>query len=121
MQPGRNSERRIMHIGDLVNAAALLIVGLFLGSVVNDLVRMATTDWLFALFIVLLFASLFLVVWIFDILFDRFFPIGIRTSRNSQGKERKPLPLLVSLPTGFVVGMVLARLGLDEAVLGVIF
>ncbi len=120
METGRNPERRSMHIGDWVNAAALFVVGLFLGSLVEDLVQLATTDWPFAVFIVVLFAGLFFFVWIFDKLFDRLFPIGIRPSRNPQDNKRKPVPLLVSLPAGFLLGIVLAMLGLDDMVLSVI-
>jgi hypothetical protein len=93
------------------------VVGILLGSVVDNLVQLAKTDWPFAVFIILLFTVLFLFVLMSDKLFDSLFPIGIRQPHNPEYKERRPLPLLGSLPAGFFIGIVLARLGLDGVVL----
>jgi hypothetical protein len=55
---------------------------------------------------------------VFDKLFDRLFSIGVRPARKPQAQGRTPLPRLLSLPAGVVLGVVLARLGLATTILG---
>ena len=113
-----------MDFDDWVYAAISVVFGIFLGSMVDSLVQMSTTDLPFALFMTFLFAALFFFMWIsikpLDWLFDWLTSRFTQSSRNLEDKQRKPIPLLVSLPAGFVLGVALARLELDEAVLGLV-
>ena len=53
-------------------------------------------------------------------LFDRLFPIGIRPARNPRPQSPKPLVRVLSLPVGFMLGVVLAGLDLDGTILGLL-
>ena len=114
MEADSNRERRAMNFGDWVHAAASLAFGSFLGSLVYALTEEATTDWPFAVFMALIIATLFFFMSIYNKLFD-WFVMG--SSSDESDKKRKPLTSLISLPAGFVLGIVLARLGLDDAIL----
>jgi hypothetical protein len=59
-------------------------------------------------------------MWASDKLLDRLFPIGVRPAPKPQTSGRTPLPRLLSLPAGVVLGVVLARLGLDDTILGML-
>lgn len=115
------SERRRMQVGDWFNAAINIVIGLFLGVAADGLVQLATTDfWPMTVIILFLFAGVFLFERVVDKSIDTLFPSGIRPARKPQVKERTPLPRLLSLPAGVVLGIVLARTGLDTMILGVI-
>jgi len=118
---GRTKERRRMQAGDWFNAAVNLLIGLLLGSFVDGLVQLVTTGlWLSAVIITLLFGGLFLFMWVFDKVTDPLFSIGVRPAPKPQVKGRTPLLRLMSLPVGVLLGVVLARLGLDDKILGMI-
>jgi len=120
-ESGSVNERRRMQFGDWLNAAISLIIGMLLGSVVDGLAQLVTTGlWLSAVVIVLVGAGFFLFMLVFDKLSDRLFLIGVRPATKQQAKGRTPLPRLVSLPVGVVLGVVLTRLGFDGAILGMI-
>ncbi len=115
------SERRKMQAGDWANAAINAAIGVLLGSAADGLVQMATTEfWPVALIITLLSVGLFFLVVLSDKLLDRLFSIGVRPARHPRAEGRKPLLRVLSMPAGFVLGVVLARIGLDGAILGVI-
>jgi len=83
--------------------------------------QLATTAfWPLAVVIPLLFAGVFLFSWVLDMLTDRLFTIGVRPARTPKEEGRTPLLRLLSLPVGLVLGVALARLGLDETILGAI-
>jgi len=118
---GRTKERRRMQAGDWFNAAINLLVGLLLGSFVDGLVQLVATGlWLSAVIISLLSGGLFLFMLVFDKVTDPLFPIGIRPAPTPQVKGRTPLLRLMSLPVGVLLGVLLARLGLDDKILGMI-
>ena len=110
-----------MQVGDWANAAINLVIGVLLGSAADGLVQLATTAfWPLAVVIPLLFAGVFLFSWVLDMLTDRLFSIGVRPARTPKEEGRTPLLRLLSLPVGLVLGVALARLGLDETILGAI-
>jgi hypothetical protein len=110
-----------MQGGDWVNAAISVVIGVFLGSAADGLVQLATTAfWPIAVITPLLFAGLFLFMLVLDRLLDRLFSIGVRPARKPKEEGRTPLPRLLSLPAGVVLGVVMARLGLDTMILGVL-
>jgi hypothetical protein len=110
-----------MQVGDWANAAINLVIGVLLGSAADGLVQLATTAfWPLAVVIPLLFAGVFLFSWVLDMLTDRLFTIGVRPARTPKEEGRTPLLRLLSLPVGLVLGVALARLGLDETILGAI-
>lgn len=115
------SERRSMGTGDWINAVINALIGFLLGSAIYGLVQLvASGSWLMAMILVFLGGGLFLIVVLSDKLFDRLFPIGIRPAKNPQTQPPKPLLRVLSLPLGFLLGFVLAVLGLDGMVLGLL-
>lgn len=115
------SERRRMQIGDWINAAFLLVIGVFLGFVVDGILQLATTSfWPLAIILLLMFAGIFLFELLMDKLFSRIFPIGVRPAHKSQAKKRKPLAIYLSLPVGVILGVGFARLGLTDTIFGMI-
>jgi len=115
------NERRGMQMGDWVNAAINVVIGVLLGSAADGLIQLATTSfWPLAVVIPLLFAGVFLFSWALDLLTDRLFTIGVRPAPKPKEKGRTPLPRLLSLPAGLILGIALARLGLDNKILAVI-
>jgi hypothetical protein len=76
--------------------------------------------WMMAMILLLLGGGLFLAIALFDKLFDRLFTVGIRPARNPQPQSPKPLLRVISLPLGLILGVVLAVLDLDGAVLGLL-
>lgn len=112
------SERRSMQVGDWFTAAINLVIGVLLGSAADGLVKLATTAfWPLAVVIPLLLAGVFLFSWVLDVLTDRLFTIGIRPARKPKQEGRTPLPRFLSLPVGVVLGVAIARLGLDDRIL----
>jgi hypothetical protein len=110
-----------MQAGDWINAVVNLLIGLLLGSFVDGLIQLVATGlWLSALIITLLFGGLFLFIVISDKVTDNLFPTGVRPALKTQGKVRKPLLRLISLPLGALFGAALARLGLDDKILGML-
>ena len=121
VEEGRMSERRRMQIGDWINAGFLLAIGVFLGFVVDGVLQLATTSyWPLAIILLLIFAGIFLFESLMDKLFSRIFSIGVRPADKTQAQKRRPLPVLLSLPAGVILGIALARLGLADTITGVI-
>ena len=114
---GKRTEETVMQAGDWIYAMVNVVVGVFLGVVIEGLVRLMTTAfWPVAVLILLPSAALFFFESLFDGLVDRVFSRGIRPARKPQTGNRTPLRL--SLPTGVVLGVVFARLGLGNRLLG---
>ena len=113
------SARRSMQLGDWFNAAVSLVVGVLLGWAADGLVQLVTTAfWPLAVVIPLLFAGVFVFSWLLDVLTNRFFSIGVRPARERKQDGHMPLPRLLGLAMGLVLGVALARLGLDDVILG---
>ena len=112
------NEQRKMGVFDWINAAFNFVIGILLGSVIYGLAQLvAGGAWLMALIILFLAASLFLFMVLSDKLFDRVLPIGIRSAKTPQAQRLKPLLRVLSLPAGFVLGVVLAAMDLDRTIL----
>ena len=115
------TERRKMGIGDGFNTVINVLIGALLGSAAYGLLQLvASGAWLMAMILVLLGGGLFLFMVLSDKLFDRLFRIGIRPPKNPQPQPPKPLLRVLSLPLGFLVGVVLALLGLDRTILALL-
>ena len=113
------TNRAVMQSGDWANAAVNVVIGVFLGIVINGLVQLISTGlWSVAVLIVVLAAVLFFLESWFDGLFEKVFPSGIRPARKSKKVRKAPLARRLSLPSGLVLGIVLAGLGLDGRILG---
>jgi len=103
---------------DWINAAFNVLIGVLLGFVIHGLVQLVASGfWLMALILLLLGGGLFLFMVLFDKLFDRLFTIWIRPASSPQQQRTKPLLRVLSLPLGFVFGVVLAVLDLDGRML----
>lgn len=112
------SERRKMDVNDWISAAFNLLIGALLGSVIYGLMQLVVSGWwLMAVIIVLLGGGLFLFMFLCDKLFDRLFLSWIKPARNPRPQMPKPLLRILSLPVGFILGIVLAVLGLDRTIL----
>lgn len=111
-------KRRTMATDDWIHASINALIGVLLGSVAYGLLQLAAGgSWLMAIILVLLGGGLFLFMVLFDTLFDRLFPIGIRPAKDPQPRPPKPLLRVFSLPLGLILGMALAALGLDRTIL----
>jgi hypothetical protein len=107
-----------MQLGDWLNAATLLIIGVLLGIAIDAMAQLATTPyWPLVILIPLMFGGVLLLDGLLNRLANRIFPSAIRTVGKSESKPRKPLALLLSLPAGLILGIVLARFGLANTVL----
>ena len=116
---GKPIDALVMQSGDWANAAVNLLMAVFLGIIISGLVQLISTDlWPAALLIVVLAAVLlFLESWV-DVLFEKVFPSGIRPGHKSNKVRRAPTARRLSLPSGLVLGIVLAGLGLGDRFLG---
>lgn len=112
-----------MGIGDWINAAFLVVIGVLLGLAANGLAGLVLDGaWLFALMLLVICGGAVLLFFLFDGLLDRLFarvfPGGVRPAAVSYPAARKPLALLASLPGGLVLGVFLAQSGLAPTILG---
>ncbi len=111
-------DRRKMQIGDWLNGAAILAVGLFLGMAVGELINLeGAAFWLTIVYVFIPFGFVFLFIFFLDDLMDRSLFSGIKPASSNGTEKRKPLALLFSLPTGFVIGVIGAQFGLSEVLL----
>ena len=114
----RMTNRRSMKIGDWVNAAFILAGGVYLGLAIDSVFHLeGLLFWLGAISVPIIFGGIVFFGRMIDWLFDRMFPTGIKPSRRSRPKEPKPLALLFSLPTGILIGVIAAQVGLRELLL----
>jgi hypothetical protein len=117
------SERRGMEPEDWLSASFNVAAGLFLGLALNGLLQLVVDGfWPLALTVGALSAGAALLLIAFDGLLDkltdRIFPSGVRPSQSPQKDRRKPIARLLSLPAGILLGVILAQLGLTQAILG---
>lgn len=111
------NERRSMELGDWLQAAVNVVLGVFVGIVVFGLTQLVVSGaWLMALILVVLGFGYFVFVLLADKLFDWIFPSGIRTV-GKRKHQPKPLLRALSLPAGLLLGIALAGLGLDRVLL----
>jgi|GEM_PF-749713 len=119
---GKQIDALVMQSGDWANAAVNVVIGVFLGIVINGLVQLISTGlWSVAVLIVVLAAVLFFLESWFDGLFEKVFPSGIRPARKPKKVRKAPLARRISFPSGLVLGIVLAGLGLGDRLLGWLF
>jgi hypothetical protein len=116
---GKPVDALVMRPGDWFNAVINVVMGVLLGILIDCLVQLISTDlWPAAVLIVVLAAVLmFLDSWI-DVLFDKVFSSGIRPAHKLKKVRKAPMVRRLSLPSGLVLGVVLAGLGLGDRVLG---
>ncbi len=111
-------QRRSMELWDWVNATFLLLIGLLLGIALDGIGQLVATGfWIMALILVLLFLAVFLFELLMDKVFNRFFTIGVRQVNEPGTNKYRPLIVMFSLPSGILIGVLLARLGLAGTVL----
>lgn len=112
-----------MEPADWLNATVNVAIGLFLGLALNGLLQLvADGAWAVAAIIAGLSVGVAVVLIFFDGLigrvFERVFPSGIRPAHSPGAEAPKPISRLLSLPLGMVLGVILAQLGLTNAILG---
>jgi hypothetical protein len=111
-------KRQAMEWGDWIQAAVNVVIAALLGTAAFNLAQLvANGAWLLAVILVLFAGSLYLIVVVSDWLMDRLFPVRIHSFKSSQAAQLKPLPRVLSLPFGFMLGILLAVLGLDRTLL----
>lgn len=110
--------RRIMTIGDWLNSAALLVIGVYLGLALEKLFQLdGVAFWVVGIGIPIIFGGVLLFGQLFDGLTDRLFPSGVKRIYKPQTKKRRPLALLLALPIGIIIGVAGAQFGLSEMIL----
>lgn len=110
-----------MQPGDWFHATLNVVIGALLGSAIFGVTQLIISGfWLSAVITIIVTAALFLLMELSDKLLDRVFSIGIRPARKPQSKRKNPLPRVLSLPAGFAVGILLAVLGIDTALLSML-
>jgi hypothetical protein len=106
-----------MELGDWLQAAINVVVGVFLGIAAFALTELVVSGaWLMALLLVVLGVGYFVFVQLADKLFDWIFPSGIRTV-GKRKNQPKPLLRTLSLPAGLLLGVALAGVGLDTVII----
>jgi len=119
------NKRTSMQASDWGNALVNVVVGVFVGIAIDGMVQLLTTGlWPIAILISLLLLGMVLLSELVDGLVEKIFPSGIRPANKvkikPKIKRRTPLPRLLSLPLGMVIGVILARLGVSTAILGLV-
>ena len=111
--------RRKMVLGDWLNSAGLCFVGLYIGLLAHGMSQLVGTAlfWPMLIFIVIMWAGMSVSYNVFERVFDRIFPNGIKPAKNPPAKERKPFSLLLSLPFGLALGAILAELNFADTLL----
>ncbi len=113
--------RRSMTLGDWLNSAVNLIIGLLLGMATFGLAKLLNAGlWLSALLVILPFLALVAFVQLMDGLLERLFPTGVRPANAPAAQEPKPMTRRLSLPAGFGLGVIAGALGFSEPILGVL-
>ncbi len=114
-------QRRSMRAGDWFHAAVNLAIGTLLGSAAHGLLQLVVSGaWVMAAIGVTLAVVLYLIVIAVDRLSDRLFTLGVRPPHPALASGKKPLPRVLSLPAGLVVGLLLAVLNLDATLLAML-
>jgi hypothetical protein len=116
------SERREMEPLDWMSAAFNVAIGLFLGLALSGFVELVADGfWFLAVAAAVIGGGAALALIIYDGLFRRafdwIFPGGVQPAANPAPRRRAPLVRLMSLPSGILLGVVLAQLGLTQTIL----
>lgn len=111
-------KRREMALWDWANAGFLLLIGLLLGVALDSVIDLVAMGyWIMAVILVLAFLAVFVFELLMDKVFDKFFHIGVKRVSEPDEQKYKPLIVLLSFPTGMLLGVLLAGTGWDHAVL----
>ena len=103
-----------MSVSDWKSAGFNLAIGILLGSAVFGMVRLVVDGfWVTAVIAAVISVGLFLFMVISDKILDRLFTIGVKPSSVQYPQRRHPLLRRLSLPGGFILGLMIAMLGLD--------
>lgn len=109
----------VLQPGDWLYIVGYAVLGVWLGIALDGLVWLLTNDyWIVAILLVLMFGGIVLFDALLDRGIDRLFPGGVRKVLKSARQRRSPWLRRWSLPAGVVLGVILARLGLDSLLVG---
>lgn len=104
-----------MTFGDWANSAVNLVIGCFLGTAAYGIIKLSTTSfWPLAIMIPLLFFGIFVIDLALDRIFHAALPGGTKPATKP---KKKPVLRRLSLPTGLVIGFLLAWVGIGQPLL----
>jgi hypothetical protein len=107
-----------MTIGDWLNSMVNVVVGLFLGMAVLGLATLIGAGlWVTAILVIVPFVLLLFFDQALGRQTERFFPSGIRPARKPAPGQDKPLARTLSLPAGFLLGVLAAARELNQVML----
>jgi divalent metal cation (Fe/Co/Zn/Cd) transporter len=118
-----------MTIGDWLNSLVNVVVGLLFGVAAYELgALIGAGQWVTVVFIIGLVVMFLFFVQVFDRLIDWLGSLmdwllpsdiraAIRAARIPAPRQRKPLARTLSLPAGFVLGVLAAALGLGKEIM----
>ena len=118
-----------MTIGDWLNSLVNVVVGLLFGVAAYELgALIGAGQWVTVVFIIVLVVVFLFFVQVFDRLIDWLDRLmdwllptkiraAIRAARIPAPRQRKPLARTLSLPAGFVLGVLAAALGLSKEIM----
>jgi len=107
-----------MTIGDWLNSMVNVVVGLFLGMAVHGLATLIGAGlWVTAILVIVPFVLLLFFDQALGRQTGRLFPSGIRPARNPAPSQDKPLARTLSLPAGFLLGVLAAASELSQVIL----
>jgi hypothetical protein len=113
------TDRRRMEWGDWINAAFLGAMGLFLGLAGHLMTQLSPAAfWPVAIIGIVLFFGIIAFDQILDWISGRIFSSGIRAGRQTKPKGKRPLALLLAVPSGLSLGLAMGWLGLADDILG---
>jgi len=106
---------------DWFSSAGNLAIGFFLGIAGYNLAQLFLAGaWVMAIGVILPFIGLLIFMLAFDRLSEWLLGFRTKTTPINLQRKRTPLPRKLSLPAGFVVGVLAALLGLSQTILGVL-
>ncbi len=112
------ADRQKMDFWDWITGAAFLAMGVYLGLALSGLIELeGAAFWFTVVFVVIPFGFVFLLVFYMHDVVDRVLNGTIIPASVKRWRKRKPVPLLLSLPAGVVIGVVGAQFGLTEVLL----
>ena len=130
------ADRREMQPDDWIDAAFKVVIGMLLGSIADWLIELATSElWPVAVFVLIIILGILLFEFVIDKLSILFSPIlyffdsilkaiidltthgSEQTVNIPEKKGRMPLVVFLSFPIGLIIGVILSRLGLDNAII----
>ena len=112
------SHRRAVDFHDWINVALLVFIGILLGIAIESVYKLiAMGAWFIALIVTVPFLFVFLLEILMDKVFNQFFTIGVRRVYEPKNQKKKPLIVMLSFPTSFVFGFLLAKAGMGNTFL----